>query len=114
MNIETLRIFCLGLAGTTEDIKWGNLCFMIENKIFIIIPLEAENKISVKCDVEDFANLTAHPAINQAYHLAKRHWIQVEQFENFGDQQIKELIEKSRQLVLKKLPKKLQAKYQNL
>lgn len=114
MNVETLREFCLTLAGTTEDVKWGNLCFMIEQKIFIIIDLEEGNRFSIKCDVEDFDALTEHPAINQAYHLAKRHWIQVEHFEDFNDETIRELILKSRELVLAKLSKKLQEKYADL
>lgn len=111
MNIETLRDFCLILPGVTEDIKWGNLCFLIEEKIFIIISLEGDNLFSVKCDLEDFDSLTEHPAINQAYHLAKRHWIQVEGFEAFPDASIKDLVSKSYQLVLRKLPLKTQQKY---
>ncbi|MBC7417035.1 MAG: MmcQ/YjbR family DNA-binding protein [Pedobacter sp.] len=111
MNIETLRDFCLDLPGTTEDVKWGTLCFMIEDKIFIMINLEEGSRFSIKCDVEDFEALTGHPAINQAYHLAKRHWIQVEHFEEFDDKRIKQLILQSRKLVLDKLSKKVQGKY---
>lgn len=111
MHIEALRDFCLALPYITEDVKWGNLCFMIEEKIFIIISLEGKNQFAVKCDVENFDALTENPAINQAYHLAKRHWIQVENFDNFPDDQIKDLIIRSRQLVLAKLPKKVQQKY---
>lgn len=114
MNIEILREFCLAIPGTTEDVKWGTLCFMVEDKIFIMINLEEGSRFSIKCDVEDFEVLTEHPAISQAYHLAKRHWIQVEHFEEFDDEKIKQLILQSRKLVLAKLSKKVQEHYAHL
>lgn len=111
MNIEELREFCLSLDGSEEEIKWGTLCFIIEKKIFILISLDDDNRFSVKCDVEEFEMLTIHPSINQAYHLAKRHWIQVENFDDFADDAIRDLVKKSRKLVIDKLPKYIQQKY---
>ncbi|MGY3055348.1 putative DNA-binding protein (MmcQ/YjbR family) [Pedobacter sp. UYEF25] len=114
MNIETLREFCLRIPGTTEGMKWGTLCFMVEDKIFIIINLEGGSSFSVKCEVENFESLTEHPGISQAYHLAKRHWIQVQHFEEFDDKRTEQLILHSRKLVLAKLSKKVQQHYAGL
>lgn len=111
MDIESFRTFCLSLPGATEGMKWDHLCFMIEEKIFVIVSLEGENRFSIKCDPENFDDLVAHQGINQAYHLAKRQWIQLENFSVLPEADIKQLVVDSRALVLAKLPKKIQAKY---
>lgn len=111
MNIETFREFCLSLPGTTEGIKWDHLCFMIEEKIFVIVAIDEGNRFSLKCSPEDFDELTARDGIQQAYHLAKRHWIQIADLEVLNERELRQRVEISRALVLAKLPKKVQDKY---
>lgn len=112
MNIESLREFCLSLPGTTEDIKWEHLCFLIEEKIFIIIAIDDNCRFSVKCDPEEFDELVARPGIKQANHMAKRQWIEIEGLEVLGNEELKQRVKNSRAMVLAKLTKKIQAKYQ--
>lgn len=111
MDIESFREYCLSLPGTTEGMKWGYLCFMIEEKIYIIIAIDEETRFSIKCNPDDFDSLTARDGIGQAYHLAKRQWIGVENLDVLNDQELKSRVADSRALVLAKLPKKTQAKY---
>jgi len=111
MDIETFREFCLSLPGTTEGMKWDHLCFMIEEKIFVIIAIDDGNRFSTKCTPEEFDELTARDGIQQAFHLAKRQWVQVENLEVLNDDELKERVETSRALVLAKLPKKIREKY---
>lgn len=111
MDIETFRNYCLSLPGTTEGMKWGHLCFMIEEKIFLIIAIDEGNRFSTKCTPEEFDELTARDDIMQAYHLAKRQWVQVADLEVLNDVELKKRIMTSRALVLAKLPKKVQEKY---
>ena len=111
MDIETFREFCLSLPGTTEGMKWDHLCFMIEEKIFVIIAIDDGNRFSTKCTPEEFDELTARDGIQQAFHLAKRQWVQVENLEVLNDNELKERVETSRALVLAKLPKKIREKY---
>lgn len=111
MNIESFREYCLSLPGTTEGMKWDHLCFMIEEKIYIIIAIDEGCRFSIKCNPEHFDELTARDGIAQAYHLAKRQWIMVENLEVFNDQELKARVADSRAMVLAKLPKKTQAKY---
>lgn len=111
MNIESFREYCLSLPGTTEEMKWGVLCFMVEKKIFVITAIDEGNRFSLKCNPEEFDELTARDGIAQAYHLAKRHWIQVENFDAMSREEIKQRVQESRKLVLQKLPKNVQAKY---
>ena len=111
MDIETFREYCLSLPGTTEGMKWDHLCFMIEEKIFVIIAIDEGNRFSTKCTPEEFEELTARDGITQAYHLAKRQWVQVADLEVLNDLELKKRITTSRALVLAKLPKKVQEKY---
>ena len=111
MDIEMLREYCLSLPGTTEDLKWGeHLCFMIHDKIYLINSLD-EGRVSFKCEPDEFEELTARDGIQQAAHLAKRQWISIESPDVLPDKELKERIAQSRQLVLSKLPKKIQQLY---
>ncbi|AZI26071.1 MAG: MmcQ/YjbR family DNA-binding protein [Pedobacter agri] len=111
MDIESFREYCLSLPGTTEGMKWDHLCFMIEEKIFVIADIDTGSSFSIKCNPDDFDALTARDGIAQAYHLAKRQWIQVENLDVLNDKELKARVADSRALVLAKLPKKTQAKY---
>ena len=111
MDIETFREYCLSLPGTTEGMKWEHLCFMVEEKIFVIIAIEEGSRFSIKCNPDDFDTLTARYGIKQAFHMAKRQWIQIENLEVLPDAELKSRVADSRALVLAKLPKKTQAKY---
>jgi predicted DNA-binding protein (MmcQ/YjbR family) len=111
MNIEYYRDYCLSLPGVTEDIKWGNLCFLIANKIFVIIDIDGDQSFAIKCQTEDFDELTARYGMIQAPHFAKRQWVKVLGLDVFGVAELKQRVAISRALVLAKLPKKIQAKY---
>ena len=110
MDIESLRDYCLGLKGTTEGMKWDHLCFMIEEKIFVLASLE-DGRLCMKCDPEDFDALTARPGIEQAPHFAKRQWVVMESLDVLPSAELQNRISESRRLVLSKLPKKVQVKY---
>lgn len=114
MDIESFREYCLSLPGTTEGMKWDHLCFMIEEKIYVIVAIDSGSSFSIKCNPDDFDALTARDGIAQAYHLAKRQWIQVASLDVLNDKELKSLVAQSRALVLAKLSKKTQAKYQEL
>jgi len=111
MDIESFREYCLSLPGTTEGMKWEHLCFMIEEKIYVIIAIDEGNRFSVKCNPDEFDELSARDGISQAYHMAKRQWIQIENLEVLNDNELKRRVADSRAMVLAKLPKKTQAKY---
>ncbi|MFC1222879.1 MmcQ/YjbR family DNA-binding protein [Pedobacter sp. BG31] len=111
MDIESFREYCLSLPGTTEGMKWDHLCFMIEEKIYVIIAIDEGNRFSIKCNPDEFDELAARGGISQAYHMAKRQWIQIENLEVLNDNELKRRVADSRAMVLAKLPKKTQAKY---
>jgi predicted DNA-binding protein (MmcQ/YjbR family) len=111
MDIESFRDYCLSLNGTTEGMKWEHLCFMIEEKIFVLASLD-DGALCFKCDPDDFDALVLRDGISQAPHFARRQWIALEGLEVLPDKELKECIVASRALVLKKLSKKIQARYE--
>lgn len=111
MNIEAFRDYCLSLPGVTEDMKWGNLCFLIAAKIFVIMDVDGDQSFSFKCRPEDFDELTARYGMIQAPHLARRQWVKILGLEVLTITELQERIATSRALVLSKLPKKTQSQY---
>lgn len=111
MDIESFREYCLSFPGTTEGIKWEHLCFMVEEKMFIIIAIDEGNSFSTKCTPEEFDELTARDGIKQAPHMAKKQWVYIENLDVLNEKELKERVKTSRELVLAKMSKKVQEKY---
>ncbi|MFI5141799.1 MAG: MmcQ/YjbR family DNA-binding protein [Bacteroidia bacterium] len=110
MNIETIRSICNKLPHVTEDIKWGNdLCFLIGGKMFCVVGLNEELKVSIKVMDEEFEVLTNLDGIIPAPYVAKHKWVLVEKPNIFNQKKWQLYISQSYSLVKAKLPKKVQA-----
>ena len=111
--IDWLRVFCLSLPHSTEDVQWEhNLLFRIAGKMFCIANLEpglSPTKIAFKCTPEKFAELVEIEGIIPAPYMARNHWVAMIEMDALRQAEVKELIRSSYQLVLEKLPKKIQA-----
>jgi predicted DNA-binding protein (MmcQ/YjbR family) len=109
MNIDQLRKICLSFAGVKEQIQWGDdLLFKVGGKMFAITPLEpARLWLSLKADPEEFAELTERPGIIPAPYLARAKWIAIETPETVTEAEAGELLRKSYELVVAKLPRKV-------
>jgi predicted DNA-binding protein (MmcQ/YjbR family) len=112
--LEWVRQFCLLLPHTTEKVRWEhNLLFCIGEKMYCVANLEPGNgpsKIAFRCTPEIFAELVEMEGIIPAPYMARNHWVSVTEMESFRQAELKEHIRSSYQLVLGKLPKKMQAK----
>lgn len=112
MDLETIREFCLGLPGSTEDIKWDDvLCFMVANKIFLMCLLTSPHQINLKCEQDEFGDLVSRDGVQQASHMARGQWIELGSPEVMSQDELQARILKSRSLVISKLPKKQQAAF---
>jgi len=111
MNIDQLRKICLGFPGATEQIQWeDDLLFKVGGKMFAITPLEpARLWLSLKVDPEEFAELIERPGIIPAPYLARAKWIAIESAEALPPMEVADLVRKSYELVLAKLPQKARA-----
>lgn len=111
MDIESLRTICIDLPGVTEGVKWGNdLCFMVGEKMFCVSSLEGPLKISLKVRDDEFEELSSLPGIIPAPYMAKHKWILIENVKVFNIKKWKEHIRQSYNMVLAKLPRRVQAR----
>ena len=112
-HIDWIREFCLSLPHATEDVQWeNNLLFRIAKKMFCIASLEpaARVKFCFKCTPEKFAELVEIEGVVPAPYMARNHWVGIVELDALRQAEIKELIRNSYQMVLEKLPKRLQTK----
>jgi predicted DNA-binding protein (MmcQ/YjbR family) len=112
MNLEELREYCLSLNGSTECLPFDDvtLVLKVQGKMYALIPLEsAERSISLKCDPEKAIELREQfSAVVPAWHFNKKHWNTVFIDSSISKALLCEWILHSYQLVVSKLPKKLQ------
>jgi len=106
MNIEDVARFCLELPGAREDYKWGGVrVFSIaETKMFAVMGL-AGNDLSVKIGPELFLGYVDRPGVRPAPYLARAHWITLSYPFAMGDEELRDLLTRSHQQVVRKLPK---------
>ena len=110
--IDWVRSFCLSLPHTTERIQWTHdLLFYIGGKMYCVLNLEpglSPTRIALKCTPVRFAELIEVEGIIPAPYMARNHWVAFTEMDALRQTEIAELIQGSYQLVLNKLPKKLQ------
>jgi len=110
MDAEGLRKLCLSFPGTTEQIQWGyDLLFKVGGKMFAITPLEpAPVCLSFKASPEKFAELTERQNIIPAPYLARAQWVALQTRDALAHDELAGLLRESYEMILAKLPKKMQ------
>lgn len=110
MQPDEIASFCLQLPGAREDFKWGsNRVFSVAgNKMFAILDFLGQD-LAFKVDSDLFLGYLDRPGIRPAPYLARAHWISMQgaQPPIAGDE-LRRLLTRSHQLVVRKLPKRLQ------
>lgn len=117
MNTEEIRDYCLAKKGVTEGFPFDEvtLVFKVMNKMFAIVSLDGELRISLKCDPERAVELREkYPAIIPGYHLNKRLWNTIQVDGSISDELLEELINHSYDLIVSSLPKKAKEELVNL
>lgn len=117
MNIEEFRAYCLSKTATSECFPFdeSTLVFKVgkadKNKMFALCSLERQPlSVNLKCDPDQAIELREHYAsIIPGYHMSKKHWNTIYLEREVGDTVLKELIDHSYDLIVKSLPKKVQA-----
>jgi len=110
MNIEKLRTYCLSLPATSEDMPFDEsaLVFRVGKKIFALTDLEGPFYVNLKCDPERATELREqYEAVRPGYHMNKKHWNTIYPDDNtIPDEQIKEWIKHSYDLVVRGMTRK--------
>ncbi|MGY2201386.1 MULTISPECIES: MmcQ/YjbR family DNA-binding protein [Pseudomonas] len=109
MNAEAVARFCLELPGAREDYKWGGVrVFSIAGtKMFALLNLSGDT-LSFKVDKDLFLGHIDRPGIRPAPYLARAYWITMTAPYPLGTGELQELLKRSHQLVVGKLPKRTQ------
>lgn len=112
MNIEALRKFCLAFPEATEGLQWGDaLCFKVRGKLFVTVALDVDSRprICLKCDPEPFAELIERKGLAPAPYVGRYNWVGIDSLSTLPQRELQELIERSYELVVQKLPKEKNA-----
>jgi predicted DNA-binding protein (MmcQ/YjbR family) len=114
MQKEALQMYFLSKAGAVETFPFDEVTavYKVGQKMFALISSESENlRINLKCNPDDGIFLREnHSAILPGYHMNKKHWITVVMDGSLTEDFIKQLIDDSYELVLKKMTKSERAK----
>lgn len=117
MDIEAIRAYCLTKKGTEEGFPFDDTTLVIKvgGKIFILISLEGDPSMNLKCDPDRAIDLReTNPAIVPGYHMNKKHWNTVMLDGSLSKKLILEMIDHSYDLVLKSLPAKQRTEIEQL
>lgn len=106
MNNEQTAAFLLQLPGVREDLKWGdNRVFSVmENKMVAVINFIGEG-LAFKVEKDLFLGYVDRPGIRPAPYLARAHWVRLDKPEVVSTAELQDLLRRSHQLVVRKLPK---------
>lgn len=109
MDIKAIAAFCLSLPGAREDYKWGGVrVFSIAtNKMFAVMGLSGDD-LAFKVGSDLFLGYVDRPGIRPAPYLARAHWISMALPPPLSDGELTDLLTRSHQLVVARLPKRQQ------
>jgi predicted DNA-binding protein (MmcQ/YjbR family) len=109
MTSEQIAAFCLALPGAREDYKWGGVrVFSIaETRMFAVIGLRGDD-LAFKVANDLFLGYVDRPGVRPAPYLARAHWISLEAPYAMGAEELQDLLRRSHQLVVARLPKRRQ------
>jgi len=111
MNIEELREYCIAKKAVTESFPFDEetLVFKVMNKMFLLTNINKDLSMNVKCDPEKAIELREqYSSVIPGWHMNKKHWNTVDIDGSISDQQLKEWIDHSYDLIIASLTKKLQ------
>jgi len=117
MDFEAIRAYCLSKKGTDEGFPFGDTTLVIKvgGKIFILINLDGDPSMNLKCDPDRAIDLREeHTAIIPGYHMNKKHWNTVILDGSLPKKLILEMIDHSYELVLQSLPAKLRLEIEQI
>ncbi len=111
MNIKAVKKYCASLPHSKGEVKWEvDLVYTIGGKMFAVAfeDQSGNGLVSFKVDGERFLELTDREGFIPAPYLARAKWVQVTDLRAVADAELKSLIRRSHELVLAKLPRRLQ------
>ena len=103
MDIESLREYCLSKDEVEETLPFGpdTLVFKVNGKIFLLVGLESQPlQFNVKCDPEKAIELREEfSCVKPGYHMNKKHWNTILCSGQVPDDELRDLVRHSYELV---------------
>ena len=111
MTLEQLKKICRSLKAVEEKMPFDDqiLVFTVRGKMFCLTDIVDYRFINLKCDPDEamiFREI--YPEVTAGYHMNKRHWNSVNVHGSLSEDLLQEWIVNSYELVVAKLPKKVQ------
>jgi len=114
MNIEEIREYCLSKPGVTEEFPFDEdtLVFKVGGKMFLLTDLQDPAWINIKCDPElAVERRERYPEeVVPGWHMNKKHWNTVVTDGSIPDDELRQWIDESYELVVAGLPKRERGK----
>lgn len=111
MNIEEFRDYCLSLPDVTEKMPFTHLkqpasrdvlCFYVNKKWFCFVNIVMGEYCCLKVPADQTLELQAqYQAVRPAWHMNKKHWVDVYFNQDMTDEQIKAMVWQSYCLIAK-------------
>lgn len=106
MRSDEIRKLCLSLSEVTEKLQWGDaLCFKVNGKMFAVLGLD-NPRLSFKCRPDVFAELIEREHIRPSPYLGRHKWVMLEHLDAVGNNELRELMRESHELVREKAPRR--------
>ncbi len=112
MNLIQYREYCIQKIHVTESFPFDEqiLVFKVANKMFTLTNIRDFSRINVKCNPEKAIELrNQYEGVIPAWHMNKKHWNSLLLNQDLQDKDIYQWIDHSYDLVVTRLPKKIQA-----
>jgi predicted DNA-binding protein (MmcQ/YjbR family) len=105
MNVDAIRAYCLSFPEATEKLQWGDaLCFKVRAKMFAVLGLD-HVRLTFKCTPETLVELIERPHMRPSPYLGRYHWVMLDRLDALGNEEAKQLIRQSYEMVAAKAPK---------
>ena len=109
MTREQVLELCGRFPGAVEDYPFGDgvAVFKVGGRMFALVSLDGDpGSVNLKCDPGLALELRAvYVAVRPGYHQNKRHWNTVELDGSIDDDELREMIDHSYELVVRRLPR---------
>lgn len=116
MTRDDVLDVCANLPGAIEEYPFGDdvAVFKVGGRMFALVFLEGSpGTVNLKCDPELALELRAvYAAVRPGYHQNKRHWNTVDLDGSVEDDELREMIDHSYELVIDRLPQAERARLQ--
>lgn len=124
MNIEEFREYCLSFKGVSDRFPFGKaasefdrnlLVFYVLDKWFCLVNVDEFGFCIIRCATDDIGELQArYDEVQPAYHMNKKHWINVYFNRGLPDGKIRELLKNSYDIAAATLTKRQRELLQSL